>query len=219
MHSSVSTFSLKHIGEVSNKLAEHAVNVEADGRWPKASLEICRDEGVFRWFLPNEFEGWAWTEEQIFRGYLGISQSCLTTAFIITQWQAAVRRILATSNKSLRSRIGRGLSDGSCFVTVGISQLTTSRQHTKPPLMATRVEGGYLLTGYAPWVTGASYADLLVLGAVTDIGEQILLAVETRDKGIRCRPGMSLVAPNRELHRSSRFGRGIRARCSNPQWS
>lgn len=180
--------------ELGRLLTERAEHVERDGTWPTSSLEICRNYGVFKWFIPEEFGGWGWSERQILAGYLCLSESCLTTAFVVTQWQAAARRILVTRNLDLRNRIAKQLVDGSCFVTVGISQLTTSRQHTTPPLRAQRVKGGYVLNGYAPWVTGANHADLLVLGAVLEQGQQILAAVPARFHGVTSSPGMPLLA-------------------------
>jgi alkylation response protein AidB-like acyl-CoA dehydrogenase len=75
---------------------------------------------------------------------------------------------------------------GRTFATVGISHLTTSRQHVgKPVLRAADREGGYALDGYSPWVTGAEFAEHVVLGATLDDGRQILVALPTDLPGVR----------------------------------
>ena len=59
------------------------------------------------------------------------------------------------------------LASGKSFATVGISHLTTSRQHMKTPVLrAERVDGGFVFDGYSPWVTGAPHAQHVVTGAV-----------------------------------------------------
>ncbi len=186
---------LRAVEPVRARLDELATAVDLSGQWPVESIQACIEGGVFRWFLPEEFGGWNWSDSQILLGYLGLSQSCLTTAFILTQWHAAARRILSSPNRSLREKLAAKLADGSCFITVGISQLSTSRQHTSPALSAIpQPSGEFVLNGYAPWVTGAAYADELVLGATLADGRQIVASVPRKAPGVLCHPGMQLVA-------------------------
>ena len=87
-----------------------------------------------------------------------------------------------------------GLADGSQFSTVGISHLTTSRRHlAKPVLEARETDGGFVLNGYSPWVTGAAHADHVVIGATLDDGRQILLATPRTLAGITVPPHVSLL--------------------------
>lgn len=183
-----------YLDGICQTLSELAPQVDQSGKWPERSMQLCGDSGVFRWFLPQSYGGWEWTDFQILLGYLSLSQSCLTTSFILTQWHAAARRILSSPNSQLLEQVGPKLADGSCFVTVGISQLSTSRQHTEPALRSYPTADGYRLEGFAPWVTAAAHADLLILGATLEDGQQILAAVPTSTKGVVCKPGMPLVA-------------------------
>jgi alkylation response protein AidB-like acyl-CoA dehydrogenase len=149
----------------------------------------------FRWFLPKEFDGFGWRENELLAAYLALSQSGLTSTFVLTQWHAAVKRILSSSNDDLRQRYADKLASGEIFATVGISHLSTSRQHFKQPVLIARpVRGGFQLTGSSPWVTAAIAADVIVLGATLDDGTQILAAVETDVEGLSRSPGMDLVA-------------------------
>lgn len=180
---------------LSRRLSELSGQVDREKVWPKASIEACAQAGVFRWFIPQKFGGWEWDELQILEGYLALSSSCLTTAFILTQWHAACRRILASSNEELCRLLATKLASGELFATVGISHLTTSRQHlAKPMLAATRIRDGYQLTGNSPWVTGAAAADILVVGASLQDGSQILAAVPAERAGVERHSEFQLLA-------------------------
>lgn len=180
---------------LSKVLQVQAEQIESSGEWPQLSLTACRQAGVFRWFIPRQFGGWEWSDLQVTDGYLLLSHSCLTTAFIVTQWHAACRRIISSPNHSLRDRLVPKLVSGELFATVGISHLTTSRQHlTQPAVRAVPVESGFRLEGSSPWITGAEAADVLVLGATLDDSSQILVAVPRNRRGVAIRPCLPLVA-------------------------
>src|SRR6185369_13848734 len=95
---------------------------------------------------------------RILEGYEALASVCLTTCFILSQRDAACRRILESSNNHLRRDLLPALASGEQFATVGLSHLTTSRQHVQPSLIV-RARGDQLvLDGTIPWVTGASKA-------------------------------------------------------------
>ena len=177
-------------------LEQYAPSLETPEDWPRASLHACGEAGVHRWFVPEVWGGYGWNEEQVTSGYLMISRCCVTTAFILTQRTGAMKRIVGSPNARAKQRWLPGLVDGSLFGTVGISHLTTSRQHVKTPaLQATKLSNGtYRLDGYSPWVTGATHADVLVVGATLENGEQILVSLPADRKGISAQPGCKLVA-------------------------
>lgn len=182
-------------------LALSARSTEDSSAWPENQLRQCGKAGVFRWFIPEQWEGSGDSSVQIVRGYLKLAAACLTTTFVITQRAGACKRITASSNDSLRDRLLPKLASGEISATLGISHLTTSHRHTGvPTLAATPVDGGWELNGFCPWVTGAAYADYIVVGAETTSGQkgdspaQILIALPTELPGVTCHPGHSLVA-------------------------
>ncbi|MCA9214257.1 MAG: acyl-CoA/acyl-ACP dehydrogenase [Planctomycetales bacterium] len=162
-----------------------AMSSTAQFLWPREQLKLCGRFGVYEWFLPPEFGGQGWTQDQIVQGYLKLSASCLTTTFVITQYMGACRRIAASTTEGLAASLLPDMVSGEKFSTVGISHLTTSRRHlAKPVLAATEVEGGFILNGFSPWVTGGAHADSVVVGATLDDGRQILAVVETHMDGV-----------------------------------
>ncbi len=176
-------------------LSERASRWERVSDWPAESLRACADAGVYRWFLPKHVGGYEWSAADQTRGYLRLAQADLTTTFVITQYMGAIRRIVGSGNPSLIQRWIDPLISGESFGTVGISHLTTSRQHVKKPVLsAIATADGYVLNGMAPWVTGVAHGDVYVIGATMDDGRQILAAVPRQTKGIVPGDGISLVA-------------------------
>lgn len=167
----------------------------AEVEWPTEQLADCGKAGVYRWFAPEALGGWEWSDEAQTVGYLQLSRACLATAFIITQRTAAFSRILASENRAAQNRWLPDLVAGKSFATVGISHLTTSRQHIGTPVLrATNIDSDqYVLDGYVPWVTGGAYADCLVIGATMEDGRQILASLDAKLPGISAGPGLSLL--------------------------
>jgi alkylation response protein AidB-like acyl-CoA dehydrogenase len=173
------------IGELCDQLAQLASESDADLAWPAERLKLCGQYGVFEWFMPERWGGQAWDDAAIVRGYLRLSAACLTTAFVITQRTGACRRIAACDNEPLKQSLLPALVRGDTFATVGISHLTTSRQHLAiPVLRAIESADGFILDGYSPWVTGALHAQTIVTGATLDNGQQILVALPTDLPGV-----------------------------------
>lgn len=190
------TLDVPSLDVLCSRLQEAASDLDAYERWPAEQLSWCADAGVFRWFIDEEHGGLNWTDVEIIEGYLALSQSCLTTTFILTQWSAACRRIATSTNKALAERLLPQLATGELFVTVGISHLSTSRQHTTRPALTAqrRPDGSYVLNGYSAWVTGGAYADHIVVGAVLPDGNQILCCVPRMCPGVTTYLGQRLVA-------------------------
>ena len=172
------------------ELAGLGRELDISGNWPARQLELCAEYGVFEWFLDPEWGGQGWDNEAVVRGYLALSSACLTTTFVLTQRTGGCRRIASSANDTLKALLLPDLVSGRLMTTVGISHLTTSRQHLKRPVLrAERVDGGFLLEGFTPWVTGAAQADYVVTGATLMVddqptAEQLLIALPNDLPGV-----------------------------------
>lgn len=163
--------------------------------WPAQQLELIGRAGVYRWFVPESLGGMGWSPGDIVAGYIRLGAACLTSTFIVTQRVAALKRICGSANTDLRDRLLPELLTGQRCATVGISHLTTSRQHMSKPVLRAAVEpDGFSIDGFSPWVTGASGATTLVMGAELDDGQQVLFATATDSEGVTIDPGFRLVA-------------------------
>ncbi len=193
--SEVTTPSGDSLQELCRRLSEASPNRQDTSLWPGRQLDWCGEANVFRWFVPLEFDGLAWTDADLLAAYVGIGASCLTTSFVITQRSAAVRRIVASPGDFVRQKLLVDLSRGRTFATVGISNLSTSRRHLAKPAMLAAFDGQSVrLDGYTAWVTGAVHADTIVIGAETAGGEQLMIAVDRGLPGVDCQPPQQLVA-------------------------
>lgn len=148
--------------------------------------------------------------------YVWLASGCLTTAFIMTQRNAALRRIETSQNEFARFHLLPTLRNGDSFATVGFSHLTTSRRHlNQPPLRAIRDGQDWILDGFSPWVTGGKFADWLVVGAVElesngglgEVGKQreLLFCVAKDSPGIIIDESNELMALNASATGQVRF--------------
>jgi butyryl-CoA dehydrogenase len=176
------------------ELADLSSKLESQSAWPGKQLQRCADAGVFEWFIEPELGGQGWSEADVLRGYVKLAAACLTTTFVITQRTGAMTRIAAGESGAAREELLPDLISGRAFATVGISHLTTSRQHlSRPVLRAAERADGFVLDGYSPWVTGAEFAQHIVLGATLDDARQILVALPTDLPGARIERAPQLV--------------------------
>jgi butyryl-CoA dehydrogenase len=183
------------LGDLTARLAEAEGLADEEGAWSERLWRSLVDADAHRWTLPTEFGGLGFDRPTLLRHYARVAEGSLTAAFVLTQQDAAVRRLAPASD---RGRIGewlRAIGRAEAFATVGISQLTTSRRHGAAALVASgRPGGGYRLDGVMPWVTAAERADVFVTGAVMDDGRQLLLALPADRAGLEVRPSFPLAA-------------------------
>ncbi|MCH2113710.1 MAG: acyl-CoA/acyl-ACP dehydrogenase [Pirellulales bacterium] len=178
------------LAELCAELTQLAPKIDVSGHWPTEQLELCGQYGVYEWFLEPQWGGQDWDSEAAVAGYLAMAGACVTTTFILTQRTGACRRIASSTNRALQDLLLPNLAQGNLFATVGISHLTTSRQHlARPVLRAEPVAGGFRLDGFSPWVTGAAHAQYVVTGATVmhadkPTEEQLLVALPTRLPGV-----------------------------------
>jgi len=178
-----------------------------------ASLEdrLDGDERRTDWFEPlhdamKRAGVWTWAASrslprgEMLARYARLAQGSLTAALILTQHDAAVRRLIQavdseSSGKAVASEWLKQIVAGEAFPTAGLSQLTTStRRGTCAVTARAEPDGGWRIDGIIPWVTAASRADLIVVGAVTEENQQILAALPTRREGVRVEEAMNLAA-------------------------
>jgi alkylation response protein AidB-like acyl-CoA dehydrogenase len=126
--------------------------------------------------------------------YEQLAGACLTTCFILSQRDAACRRLRDGRNDAVCRELLPPLARGETFATVGLSQLTTSRQHVQPTFLARQEGAGFLLNGTIPWVTGAAKADHIIIGAVLEDNRQILAVLPRGLPGLNIGPPFQLMA-------------------------
>lgn len=163
--------------------------------WPESALAAAAEFGVWRWCIATEYGGLGVDSETLLRGYEALGRGHLAIALIVTQRDGAAQLIQACDNGELRSRVLPQYAAGTRFVSVGISQLTTSKAANNKPHMTAAANGDdYAITGKMPWVTAAARCDDIVTGAVLADGRQLLACVPTDIDGLTVNEPMSLMA-------------------------
>ncbi len=175
-------------------LMANAVDADALPTWPTESWEAVRNAGVLGWSIPSRFGGTERDPVSLLDGYARLASACLTTTFILSQREAAIRRIIDHGSPESQRDLLRPLGCGGHFATVGLSQLTTSRQHGAPALVGKLNDTSVILHGTIPWVTGAAEADHIIIGAVLDDGRQVLVVLPGDAEGVSIGPPLELAA-------------------------
>lgn len=176
-------------------LSALAGRLDAAGEWPAAQFGLLAQAGVLGWVIPPEFGGTGVTERELLTGYIDLAAACLTTTFVLTQRNGACQRLAGSQNAALKAELLPRLARGDLFATVGISHLTTSRQHLRLPAVRVAHEaGGFRFDGDVPWVTGAAHADFLVTGGALADGRQVLAAIPATLPGVTVGPSARLLA-------------------------
>ena len=177
------------------ELAEWRAALEPAGHWPARQMARLAEAGVFGWLIPRRWGGRELDEPEILGGYLELADACLTSAFILTQFNSAVQKLVTCGREALQETWLPRLARGECFTTVGISHLTTSRSRGPgPAVIAARDNDGFRLSGQIPWVTGANAAQLIVVGGTAPDGKQLLAAIETTDPRVTIAPPQQFLA-------------------------
>lgn len=143
--------------------------------------------------------------------FTAVAYGSLSIAFILTQRSAAIRRIETSKNKNTEAWL-RHYATHEHWITVGISHLTTSRQHASiPVVLATEVPPNmptshppvasdpprsWKLSGVVPWVTATTQSEAIVVGACDSQNPklQYLFLIPTNNPAIVRGPGMELLA-------------------------
>lgn len=166
---------------------------DLSGRWPVDDLRDLAGAGALRWAVPSEFGGLGLDALDISRRYEQIAASSLAVALVVSQRDSAVGLIEGAAASPARAKLLTDAGAGCGWMTIGIAQLTTSRQGGAPALRAIAESGGYRLDGLIPWSTGAAESDFIIAGAVADAG-QILFALPRDLPGVRVEAPLPLVA-------------------------
>src|SRR3954451_1224157 len=185
----------RELNNVLSRIAARAQSYDLSGDWPAEDLRDLAVAGVMRSVLPHELGGADESALDMHLRYERIASASLATALILSQRDSACAIIDAAKTSPMRRELLVSLARTAIFATVGIAQLTTSRQGGLPAVRVSRVSQGWRIDGLVPWATGAAESAYVVIGAAVDgSAEQILLALPTNSPGGKIAPPMPLVA-------------------------
>src|SRR5436189_3415628 len=122
------------------ELTRQARAADEQPRWPERSWQLLQQLGALRWAIPAAYGGDGLGGGDLLERYETLAGACLTSCFILSQRDAACRRLVDGGKEHLRRELFPKLASGEQFATVGLAQLTTSRQYGKPAVTA-RADG------------------------------------------------------------------------------
>lgn len=157
---------------------------------PDALREAWKWLGRRGWLAlrrPMAYGGPEWSEDQFRHFQEEIARVSGALAFLQTQHQSAVSLIAKSSNEALKAAWLPKMADGAIGVGIGFSQL---RRKGAPLTRATAREGGFVIEGHVPWVTGWTFFDEFIIGAQLEDGRAVFGLVPFAQA-----PGLSLSAP------------------------
>ena len=172
---------------------------EGANEWPTGHFDDLKQAGGWQWNIAAQFGGKGISSSEMLQIYRELASASLLTTFILTQRNAACQRIELAADSEFKSKLMCQLCSGEIFATVGISHLTTSRQHLQtPPVSVTPTPNGdgYMLNGQIPWATAATKADVMVTGGTLADQRQVLAVVPGSRTGVTVETPVTMLALN-----------------------
>jgi alkylation response protein AidB-like acyl-CoA dehydrogenase len=121
-----------------------------------------------------------------------LASACLNTTFIWIQHHTPVRELAASQNTTLRDTLLPKLCNGRSRAGIALGGL----HQGSAGLRAEPIEGGWLITGTAPYVTGWGIIDLILVAALTPDGLALRCLVDAhKSPSLRPEP-LRLLAAN-----------------------
>src|SRR5262245_4136844 len=119
------------------RLKFRAQSHDQTGDWPAEDLADLAAAGAMQWAVPREFGGTDLQPLLLHQEYEQIAAASLATALVLTQRDSAAQMIDGAESFGHRAELLTALAKNEAFATIGIAQLTTSRQGGRPSLVAT----------------------------------------------------------------------------------
>ncbi|WP_066904633.1 acyl-CoA dehydrogenase family protein [Millisia brevis] len=138
-----------------------ALEVDRTGVIPESHWAALVDAGLFGLAVPVELGGPGWGLPQIVAVIEELAGGCLATAFTWAQHNGAVGQLVMSGNAALREQMLPDLASGRVRGGVAFAGVIPD----PPRMTARRVDGGWLLGGRAPFVSGWGSIGVLSVSA------------------------------------------------------
>lgn len=138
-----------------------ALDVDASGVIPEAHFALLAEEGFYSLVAPPEIGGAGLDLTELLDVVEAFAGGCLATASVWQQHHGVVLALADTDNTPLWAEYLGSMMAGRLRAGVAYTGVLPGPAR----LVATRVDGGFLLNGVAPSVMGWNSIDLLLLSA------------------------------------------------------
>jgi alkylation response protein AidB-like acyl-CoA dehydrogenase len=164
------------IGEtyLREEVAPKAQEIDRDPEALREALNgLCQRE-LMALKRPAEYGGPGLPDEEFRRFQETCSRYSGALAFLQTQHQSAVSMLSRSANQELKQEYLPKMGNGERLVGIGFSQL---RRGGPPIMRAEETDGGYMLNGQVPWITGWSFYPEFLVGATLPDGQAVFAVV------------------------------------------
>jgi alkylation response protein AidB-like acyl-CoA dehydrogenase len=169
-----------------------AMHTHTSALAPMSHFEALADAGLYGLAGPVEYGGAGVDIETANAVRERLASGCLTTTFVWLQHTTPVLELSTSPNTALRDACLRDMCAERLRAGIALGGL---HQGTAG-LRAEPVEGGWLISGTAPYVTGWGIIDILLVAALTPDGHALRCLVDARESpSLRTEP-LRLLAAN-----------------------
>ncbi len=161
---------------------EHALRVDAEAEFPKASIDAAREHGLFGLLSSKDVGGHGLGMRQAAEVIERLARECGSSAMVLTMHYSGA----AVLEKYGAVDVRRAVAAGRHLSTLAFSE-SGSRSHFWAPTSTARAEGAeFALDASKSWVTSASHADAYVWSSkpVSGEGASSLWLVARNSKGL-----------------------------------
>ncbi|MBI3215261.1 MAG: acyl-CoA/acyl-ACP dehydrogenase [Mycobacterium sp.] len=152
-----------------------ALEVDRTGAVPEEHWRLLADAGLYGIALPAELGGPGLDLGELIAILETVAGGCLSTAFTWVQHHGMLASLAASANTALREQFLSRAAAGEIRGGVAYAGAVP----VPPRMRARRTDGGWLLSGHAPFVSGWGVIDVIVFSAGdVDSGDVVAGLVE-----------------------------------------
>lgn len=149
------------LSEALPAVRDHAVSVDADANFPKASVEALGASGLLGLTLSPDVGGLGASPDQYVTAVAAVAEECGSTAMVYLMHLSAANVLAAATPTGHPGVLGE-LASGNKLGTLAFSE-KGSRSHFWAPVSSLEpFDGGHRLVAEKSWVTSANRADVVV---------------------------------------------------------
>ncbi len=171
--------------------------IDRDGVYPREIMASLGAEGLFSSHLHAQTRLARADLGMAIRSMAAVAAECMSTGFCTWCQDANGWYLENTANTALRERLQPGIGSGAVMAGTGMSNpMKTLSGIESFKLKATRVDGGYIVSGVLPWVSnlGQGHWFATVIEDATDPSHLIFAMVQCGQIGVEIRQNARFVA-------------------------
>lgn len=151
------------------KVAPRADEIDRTGNYPQDMFDLLRELGLFTLPFPEAYGG----SGSMLSSCIAIEEFgrvCYNTAYLLLVQWTPFGAILAGGTDEQKERLLPGLASGALRAAISTTEPQSGSDIAGIRTRATKVDGGYTLSGAKIWCTNAPVADFILVGA--RVGEE-----------------------------------------------